>query len=84
MLQNQKLLMWGGIILGIVFIAIAIMYWTVPAKDLPGPDFLGHTAGDSAVHAKHGIASFLVGLACFAYAWFQSGPRKSASGAESG
>ena len=30
----------------------------------------------SAVHVKHGVASFLVGLACFAFAWFQSGPKR--------
>jgi hypothetical protein len=82
MTQN-RLLSVGAVILGIAFIGIAIMYWTVPPKSLPGPSFLGHEKGVSAVHAKHGIASFLVGLACFAYAWFQSGPRKSATGAQS-
>jgi hypothetical protein len=30
---------------------------------------------------KHGIASFLVGLACFAFAWFNSGPKKGAASA---
>jgi hypothetical protein len=69
----------AAVVLGIAFIAIAIMYWTVPAKSLPGPDFLGHSSGDSSVHVKHGLASLLVGLACFAYAWFQSGPKKSAA-----
>jgi hypothetical protein len=27
---------------------------------------------------KHGIAAFLVGLACLAFAWFNTGPKKSA------
>jgi hypothetical protein len=78
-MSNQKFLMWGGIVLGVFFICIAIMYWTVPPKSLPGPSFLGHESGVSAVHVKHGIASFLVGIACFVFAWFQSGPRKSAT-----
>ena len=78
-MTNRKLLTWGGIALGIFFIAIAVMYWTVPPKSLPGPNFLGHESGVSAVHVKHGIASFLVGLACFVFAWFQSGPRHSTS-----
>jgi hypothetical protein len=26
---------------------------------------------------KHGIAAFFVGLACLAFAWFNSGPKKS-------
>jgi hypothetical protein len=25
---------------------------------------------------KHGIAAFLLGIACFVFAWFQSGPRR--------
>ena len=26
---------------------------------------------------KHGIAAFLVGLACFVFAWFNTGPKKT-------
>jgi hypothetical protein len=26
---------------------------------------------------KHGIAAFLLGLACFAFAWFRSGPKRT-------
>jgi hypothetical protein len=75
-MDRQRLLVLGGIAAGVIFIAIAIMYWTVPPKSLPLPNFLGHENGVSAVHVKHGVASFLVGLACFAFAWFQSGPKK--------
>jgi 1,4-dihydroxy-2-naphthoate octaprenyltransferase len=25
---------------------------------------------------KHGIAAFLVGLACFVFAWFRTGPKR--------
>ncbi len=74
-MDRQRLLMLGGVAAGVFFIAIAIMYWTVPPKSLPVPSFLGHESGVSAVHVKHGVASFLVGLACFAFAWFQSGPK---------
>jgi hypothetical protein len=44
------------------------------------PGFLGHVLEDgfSAVHAKHGIAAFLLGLACFGVAWFNVGPKKAA------
>jgi hypothetical protein len=78
-MNRQRTLVILGIAAGIAFIAIAIMYWTVPPKSLPLPNFLGHEAGVSAVHVKHGIASFLVGLACFAFAWFQSGPKHASS-----
>ena len=81
-MTKNRTLMWLGIAAGIICIAAAIMYWTTPAKDLPGPSFLGHDSS-SAVHVKHGIAAFLVGLACFAFAWFQSGPRKKVEGGSS-
>ena len=37
----------------------------------------GHTAGSNHHHVKHGIASFLVGLALLVYAWFQTGPQRT-------
>jgi hypothetical protein len=76
---KQRALVAAGVAAGIFFIAVAIMYWTVPPKSLPVPGFLGHESGVSAVHVKHGVASFLVGLACFAFAWFQSGPKHASS-----
>jgi hypothetical protein len=30
-------------------------------------------------HVKHGIAAILLGLACLAFAWFQTGPRERAA-----
>lgn len=75
MTATDRLLTYGAVLLGIAFIGIAIMYWTVPPKSLPGPNFLGHESGVSAVHVKHGIASFLVGVACFVFAWFRAGPK---------
>ena len=66
-----------AVLAGIVLIAVAVVYWTEPAKSLPFPDLLGHQAGSNTVHVKHGVASFLLGLACFALAWFKSGPRRA-------
>ena len=82
-MTRQRALVILGIVAGIAFIAIAIMYWTVPPKSLPLPNFLGHESGVSAVHVKHGVASFLVGLACFAFSWFQSGPKHKTAGSSS-
>ena len=62
--------------LGVVLIVIAVIYWVEPASSLPS-FFPGHQAGSSHHHVKHGIAAFLVGLACFAFAWFQTGPKRS-------
>jgi hypothetical protein len=76
-MDRRKLLVVLATILGIVLIAIAIVYWAEPAKSLPSfaP---GHQAGSNHHHAKHGIAAFLLGVACLVYAWFNSGKKKAA------
>ena len=77
-MSNRRLWAIIAIVVGIVLIAIAIVYWVEPAKSLPG-FFPGHQAGSSHHHVKHGIAAFLVGLASFAFAWFRSGPKRTAT-----
>lgn len=74
--MNRRLLVTAAVAVGIVLIAIAVVYWAEPAKSLPS-FFPGHQAGSSHHHAKHGIAAFLVGLACLVFAWFQTGPKRS-------
>lgn len=74
--MNRRLLATAAIVLGIALIAIAVVYWVEPARSLPS-FFPGHQAGSNHHHTKHGIASFLVGLACLAFAWFQTGPKRS-------
>jgi hypothetical protein len=72
MTKNRRLII-PAVLLGIILIVIAIIYWTQTASDLPS-FFPGHKAGSSTTHVKHGIAAFLLGLACFVFAWFQTGP----------
>jgi hypothetical protein len=67
----------AALVVGIALIVIAVVYWVEPARSLPG-FFPGHEAGSDHHHVKHGIAAFVVGLACLAFAWFQSGPRTKA------
>jgi hypothetical protein len=67
-----------AVLLGLVFLAIAVVYWVEPAGSLPS-FFPGHEAGSSHHHAKHGIAALIVAIACFVFAWFQSGPSENAS-----
>jgi UDP-N-acetylmuramyl pentapeptide phosphotransferase/UDP-N-acetylglucosamine-1-phosphate transferase len=76
--RYRKVLVWIAVVLGIVLVAIAIVYWAEPAHSLPS-FFPGHEAGSDHHHTKHGIAAFLLGLACFAFAWFNSGPKKDAA-----
>lgn len=74
--MNRRALAGLAVLVGIALIAIAIVYWAEPAKSLPS-FFPGHQAGSGHHHTKHGIASFLVGLACLAFAWFNTGPKRS-------
>jgi uncharacterized membrane protein HdeD (DUF308 family) len=74
----RKYLVPLAVILGVVFIVIGIVYFAEPAKSLPS-FFPGHAAGSAHHHTKHGIAAFFVGLACLAFAWFNSGPKRSTS-----
>ena len=76
--RYRKWLVALAVVLGTALIVVAVIYWVEPAKSLPS-FFPGHEAGSSHHHVKHGIAAFLVGLACFAFAWFTSGPKKSAA-----
>jgi UDP-N-acetylmuramyl pentapeptide phosphotransferase/UDP-N-acetylglucosamine-1-phosphate transferase len=73
---DRRLLAGIAVVLGIALIAVAIVYWAEPAKSLPS-FFPGHQAGSNHHHTKHGIAAFLVGLACFAFAWFNTGPKRA-------
>jgi hypothetical protein len=64
-----------AVVVGVVLLVIAVVYWIEPARSLPG-FFPGHEAGSSHHHVKHGIAAFVLGLAALVLAWFQSGPRR--------
>jgi hypothetical protein len=63
-----------AVILGVLLIVVAVVYFAEPESSLPS-FFPGHAAGSSHHHTKHGIAALIVALACFAFAWFQSGPK---------
>jgi uncharacterized membrane protein HdeD (DUF308 family) len=70
-----------AVILGVVLIVVAIVYFAEPAKSLPS-FFPGHVSASASEadhhHTKHGLAALVVGLACFAFAWFQTGPKARA------
>lgn len=65
----------AAVILGIAFIALGIYYWVEPAGSLAS--FVpGYEAGSGHHHVKHGLASFLLGVALLVFAWFQTGGEK--------
>jgi Na+/H+ antiporter NhaD/arsenite permease-like protein len=71
-----------ALIVGGVLVVVAIIYFVEPAHSLPA-FFPGHVSASSAEadhhHTKHGIAALVVALACFAFAWFQTGPKAKAA-----
>ena len=69
--MNKKLLNGLAVVLAIIFIVIAFIYWFTKAGSLPA-FFPGFISGSSIIHLKHGIASFLLGLVLFAYVWFNT------------
>ena len=77
-MRNDRLLVVVAVVLGIVLIVIGIVYWAEPAKSLPG-FFPGQEAGSNHHHVKHGIAAFLLGVACLVFAWFRSGPQRGST-----
>jgi Na+/H+ antiporter NhaD/arsenite permease-like protein len=72
-----------AVIVGVLLIVVAVVYFVTPEKSLPS-FFPGHASASSAEgnhhHTKHGIAALIVALACFAFAWFQTGPKARAAG----
>ena len=78
MTKRPKLIV-PAVVLGIVFLAIAVIYFVEPASSLPS-FFPGHEAGSSHHHTKHGIAALVVALGLFAYAWFATGPGTGPAG----
>lgn len=75
--MKKKSLVWLAVILGIVFVGVAIYYWMTPAGSLPPYSIFGYEAGSTHVHFKHGLASLILAIGLFIYAWFASAPKKS-------
>jgi Na+/H+ antiporter NhaD/arsenite permease-like protein len=75
---NLRKLMIPAVLLGILLLVVAAVYFVQPEHSLPS-FFPGHASATSAEanhhHTKHGIAAVVVALACFAFAWFQTGPK---------
>ena len=57
-------------LLGLVSLALAVLYWLVPAGALPA-FFPGFEAGSDHIHVSHALGALIVGLLLLAVAWFQ-------------
>ncbi|MGB7957314.1 MAG: hypothetical protein WCF77_00520 [Minisyncoccia bacterium] len=63
-----------GVVVGIVCLGLTAFYWTTPAGSLPSM-FPGFIAGSAVIHVKHGIATLIVAIAAFIFAWFGMGKK---------
>ena len=71
-MTKRPALILPAVIVGIVLLAIAVLYWVCTADALPS--FMpGHEAGSSHHHIKHGIAAAILGVGALTFAWFQTG-----------
>ena len=70
-----------AVILGLILIIASVVYFIEPARFLPS-FFPGYDRSLMVHHYKHGIGSFILGVACFIFAWFQSGKKKEESSAK--
>jgi len=57
------------IILGVILIVVAAVYFLVPADSLPS-FFPGHETGLMRIRAKHGMLSGGLGVVLLAGSWF--------------
>ena len=74
--MNKRIWAWISLLLGLACVCLAILYWITPAGSLPA--YLpGYSAGSSTIHFKHGLASLILALGLFAFAWFQSGKQSA-------
>ena len=72
--MKNPLLKYLSVFLGILFLILAAYYWMTPANMLA--HFVpGYDPALTTIHLKHGIGSFCIGLALFAFAWFQGGKK---------
>jgi Na+/H+ antiporter NhaD/arsenite permease-like protein len=82
---NLRKLVVPAALVGVALIVVAVIYFVQPEHSLPS-FFPGHASATSAEanhhHTKHGIAALVVALACFAFAWFQTGPKAGSAGSQ--
>lgn len=72
--MNRRLLPTLAVLVGLLLVVVALVYWMSPAGSLPH-FFPGFAVGSAQRHVKHGLASLIVALGLFAYAWFQTGKK---------
>lgn len=73
-MSKRRNLIPPAIVLGLLLLVVAVIYFVDSAKSLPS-FFPGHDAASSRVHVKHAIAALALGVGALVFAWFQTGPK---------
>jgi len=73
--QSKQITTASAVLVGILFLIVAVLYWTQSAGHLPA--FLpGYAAGSLDHHTKHGILALALAICSFVAARFFWGPSK--------
>ncbi len=68
-MQTKQLTMGAAILVGVLLLAVAVIYFITPAANLPG--FIpGHEVGVTTPHTKHGILTLALAICAFVAARF--------------
>ncbi len=77
-MNNKTIAILAGIV-GVILLGVGVMYLTQTADHLPS-FFPGHSATATPdKHSKHGIASIVVAVFLFVFAWFATGKKSTSS-----
>ena len=77
-MQTKQLTAGAAILIGLLLLIAAVIYFITPAGSLPG--FLpGHEAGVATPHTKHGILAIALALCAFVAARFLYGSAPEAA-----
>jgi hypothetical protein len=71
-------LTWLLLVLGVLCVGVAVVYWTQPANALPS-FFPGANSSSAAKHTKHGLAALGLGAVLFVGAWMTTGSKKDST-----
>lgn len=74
--MSIKLIISLSIVVGLLLLVIAFVYLTTPVAGLPH-FFPGFDPAVTKIHFKHGLASLILAIGSFVFAWFQSGKLKT-------
>jgi hypothetical protein len=75
-MTTRRLIALAALVAGIVLIVIAVVWFALPAKSLPG--FMGHIDGATVHRTKRGTAALVVGLIVLGLAAYELRPPRRA------